>query len=125
MYEGRDVHQIVSDHTEADPAVHAVDAMVATAAKAMATFEHTDAAFAPDAPALAAAEPVLALIGTPRGRLGTATRQDHASDTAVGGGLFVGRRAEGAIAGGQIRRAAEDRLMPIQRRRPQGDVGRP
>src|SRR3989442_2186467 len=84
--ERRDVYQIVSDHPEADPAVHAVDAMVATAAQAMATFEHTDAAFAPDAPALAAAEPVLALIGTPRGRLGAATRQDHASDTAVGGG---------------------------------------
>ena len=49
MCEGRDVHQIVGDHTEADPAVHAVDAVAATAAQAMATFEHIDGAFAPDA----------------------------------------------------------------------------
>src|SRR5258707_7425001 len=90
MCERRDVHQIVGDHPEADPAVHAVDAMVATAAQAMATFEHTDAAFAPDAPALAAAEPVLALIGPPRRRLRAATRQDHASDTPSRGSLFVG-----------------------------------
>src|SRR5260370_38010207 len=98
LCEGRDVHQIVGDHSEADPAVHAVDPMIATAAQAMATFEYADAAFARDAPALAAAEPMLALIGPPRGRLGAATRQGHASDTAVGGGLFVGRPAEAPIA---------------------------
>ena len=40
------------------------------------------------------------------------------------GGLFVGRRAEAAIAGREIRRAAEDRLMSIQGRRPQRDVRR-
>src|ERR1700730_14262323 len=106
--EGRDVDQIVGDHAEANPSVHAVDAMVATAAQAVTTFEHTDATFAADAPALAATEPVLALICAPRGRLGAATRQDHASDTAVGGGLFVGRRAEAAITGDQIRGTTED-----------------
>ena len=121
---GRDVHQIVSDDAEPDPSVHAVDAMVATATQAVTTFEHTDATFAPDAPALAAAEPVLPLIGTPRRRLGAATRQDHASNTASGGGLFVGRRAEAAIARGQIRRAGEDRLVAIQRGGPQRHVGR-
>ena len=88
--------------------------MVATAPQAMSSFEHTDAAFASDAPALAAAEPALTLIGAPRRRLGAATRQDHASDTAVNRRLFVAGRAEAAIASGQIRRAAEDRLMPIQ-----------
>src|SRR5260370_40653841 len=72
--EGGDGHEIVGDHAEADPAVHAVDPMIATAAQAMATFEHTDAAFAPDAPALAAAEPGLAVIGPPRRRLSDATR---------------------------------------------------
>src|SRR2546425_7350711 len=105
--------------------MHAVDAMIATAAQAMATFEHTDATFASDTPALTAAEPVLTLIGAPRRRLGAAPRQDHASDPAVGGSLFVGRRAEPAIAGGEIRCAIEDRLMAIQRRCPQRDIGRP
>src|SRR6266545_5718006 len=99
--------------------------MIATAAQAMATFEHTDAAFAPDAPALAAAEPVLALIGPPRRRLRAATRQDHASDTPSRRGLFVGRRAEPTITSGQIRGTTEDRPMAIQRRCPQGDVGGP
>ena len=55
--EGRDVHQIVRDDAQADPAVHAGDAMVATAAQTVATFEHTDATFAADAPALSTAEP--------------------------------------------------------------------
>ena len=53
------------------------------------------------------------------------TRQDHASDTAVSGGPFVGRRTEAAITGGQIRSTTEDRLMSIQRRCPQRDVGWP
>jgi hypothetical protein len=37
----------------------------------------------------------------------------YAADPAVGGGLIIGRRAHAATAGGQIRRAPEDRLMPI------------
>src|SRR5947199_9916250 len=81
--ERRDVHQIVSDAPGADPAMHAVDAMVATAAQSMATFEHTDAAFAPDAPALATAEPMLALISTSRGRLGAAAGQDQHPGTGL------------------------------------------
>ena len=121
----RDVHQIVGDDTEPDPSVHAVDTMVATAAQAVSTFEHTDATFAPDAPALPAAEPALAFIGAPRWRLGAGPRQDHASHAAVNRRLLVAGRAEAAVARGQIRRAAEDRLMSIQRWGPQRDVGRP
>src|SRR5665213_1430092 len=104
--------------------MHAVETVIPTTAQPMSPFEHTDPTFAPDAPALPSAEPALVFIRAPRRRLGAAPMQDHASDTAVGGGLFVGRRGESAIAGGQIRRAAKDRLMAIQRRRPQGDVGR-
>jgi hypothetical protein len=37
------VHQIFCDETQADPAVHAGDATVATAAQFVATFERTDA----------------------------------------------------------------------------------
>src|SRR2546425_13373945 len=98
--------------------------MVATATQAMSTFEHTDATFASDAPALPAAEPTLTFMGAPRRRLGATTRQHHATDAAIGRGLFIGRGAETPIARGEIRGAAENRLMPIQRRRPQGDVGR-
>ena len=58
-----------------------------------------------------------------RGRLRATTRQRHAADTAVRRGLFVGRRAKAAITGREIRGASEDRLMPIQSRRPQGHIG--
>src|SRR5258708_11851583 len=122
--EGGDVHEIVGDHAEADPAVHAVDAMIATAAQAMATFEHTDATFTADAPPLPATEPALTFERAPRWRLRATARQHHATDAAAGRGLFIGRGAEAPIAGGEIRGAAEDHLMPIHRRRPPGDVGR-
>ena len=52
LQESGGVHQIVGDDSEADPAIHAVGASIATAAKSMSSFEHTDAPFAPDAPAL-------------------------------------------------------------------------
>ena len=116
---------MISDDAEADPSVHAVEAMVATAAQAVTTREHTDATFAPDAPALPAAEPALTFMGAPRRRLGAGPRQDHPSHAAVHRRLFVAGRAETAVARGQIRRAPEDRLRPIQRRGPQRDVGRP
>src|SRR2546425_4150206 len=104
--------------------MHAVLAMVATAVESMAAFEHADPAFTADAPALPAAEPTLTLERPARGRLRPATRQDHATDTTVRRRLFIGRGAETAIARGEVRCAAEDRLMSIQRHRPQGDIGR-
>ena len=88
--EGRDVHQVVGDDPEADPAVHAVFAMVATAVESVSAFEHTDAAFTADAPPLSATEPALAFVGVPRRRLRATTRQHHAADTAIRRRLFVG-----------------------------------
>src|SRR5258708_4295497 len=106
---GRDVHQIVRDDAESDPSVHAIDAMVATAAQTMTTFEHTDATFAPDAPALPATEPALTFMGAPRRRFGAGPRQDHASHAAVHRRLFVAGRAEPPVARGQIRRGGPRR----------------
>src|SRR5919106_4530228 len=98
--------------------------MVATAVEAMSAFEHTDAAFTADAPSLSPTKPALVFVGAPRGRLRPLSRQNHASDAPFSRGTFVGRRAEAAIACGQVRCAAKDRLMAIQRRRPQGHVSR-
>src|SRR5215211_4368439 len=98
--------------------------MIATAAQAMATFEHADAAFAADAPPLPATEPALTFIRAPWRGLRPASGQDHTAHATFSRCVFVGRRTAAAIARGQIRRAAEDRLMPIQCCRPQGDVGR-
>src|SRR5712691_6291130 len=104
--------------------MHAVLAMVTTAVQSMSAFEHTDSAFRADAPPLTPTEPALAFVRAPREGLRAPARQDDSANAANGRRLFIGRGAEPAIAGGKVRRAAEDRLMPIQRRRPQGDVGR-
>ena len=104
--------------------MHAVDAMIATASESMSPFDHTDAPFAPHAPPLAASKPRLAFIRTSGRRFRPAPRQDHPADAAVGRRLFIGGGAEAAIAGGEMRRAAEDGLVPIQGRGPQDDIGR-
>ena len=88
--------------------------MVATAVESVSPFEHTDAAFAADAPPLPATEPALVFIRASRGRLRAAPRQDHAPDASVRGGPFVGGRAEAAIGSRDIRCAAKDHLMPIE-----------
>ena len=122
--DSRHVDQVVGDDPEADPAMHAVDAMIATASESMSPFDHTDAPFATDAAALAASKPRLAFIRTPGRRFRPAPRQNHSADAAVGRRLFIRGGAEAAIAGGEMRRAAEDGLVPIQCRGPQGDIGR-
>ena len=123
LCEGRDVHQIVGNDPEPDPAVHAIFAMVATAIESVSAFEHTDAAFTADAPPLPPTEPALALVRAPRRRLRATPRQDDSADAAIGRRLFIGRRAEAAIAGRQIRCAAEDRHVAIQGRGPQRHIG--
>ena len=124
MGEGRDVHEIVGDDTEADPAVHAVFTMVATAVESVSAFEHADAAFTAGAPPLPATEPALAFKRTSRRRFRATPRQDHTSNAAIDRRLLIGRRAEAAIAGGQARCATEDGLMTIEGRRPQGRISR-
>ena len=57
LCEGRDVHQVVGDDTEPDPAVHAVFPMVTTAVESMSAFQHTDATFTTGPPALGLTEP--------------------------------------------------------------------
>src|SRR4051812_7566519 len=97
--------------------------MVTTAVESMSAFQHTDPAFAADAPPLSPTEPALMFVRAPRRRFRTTTRQHHSADTAIRRGLFVGRRAEAAIAGRKIRGASEDGLVAIQRGGPQRDVG--
>ena len=115
--EGRGVHQIVRDDAEADPAVHAVGAMVATATESMSTFEHTDAAFAADAPALSATEPALAFIRAPRRRLRAAPRQAPPVGRRGRRRLFVGAELKPRSPAARSGARPKIVLMPIQRRR--------
>src|SRR5688572_14084220 len=96
--------------------------MVATTPQSMTAFNDANPPFAPDAPALTAPEPGLVFVRASRRRFGSTARQDDAPHAAVGGGLFVGRRAEAPVAGGEIRRAREDGLMSVQGWRPHRDV---
>ena len=94
--------------------MHPVDAMIATASESMAPFDHADAPFTADTPALAAPEPGLPFVGPSARGLRPAPGEHDASHAAIGGRLFVGRGAEAAIARRQMRRAAEDGVVPIQ-----------
>src|SRR5687768_13947501 len=59
IQERRAAHQVVGNDPEADPSGRAVRPVISTAPQAMSPFDHTDAAFAADAPALATAKPSL------------------------------------------------------------------
>jgi hypothetical protein len=74
--EGRCAHQVIGNHTEPHPPSRAISASIATAPQAVASFDHTDAAFAGDAPALPATKPALALMRAARGGFATRARQD-------------------------------------------------
>ena len=97
-HERRRVDQVVGNDPEPDPASGAVSASIATAPQAMTSFDHTDAPFAPDAPPLAAAEPSLPLMRTPRRRFPSWSRQDHTTHSALQCGLFVLGRREPPIS---------------------------
>src|SRR5262245_42312175 len=79
----RGAHQVIGDHAESDPAVHAIEAMVATPVESMPSFQNANAAFRADTPPLPATEPPLTFIGLPRWRLRAAPRQDHTSHAAI------------------------------------------
>lgn len=59
-----------------DPAMHTVDAVIATEMESVSPFNHTDAPFAADVPALAAPKPALAFIRAPGRRFRPASRED-------------------------------------------------
>ena len=122
VQEGRGAHQIVCNDTEPDPASGAVRAMIPTASQAMPSLEHTDTAFAADAPALSAAKPPLSLIGAPRRGFPTGPRQHDAADAARQRRVFILGRGEAAVRRREIRRAAEDRHVPIERGCPQRHI---
>src|SRR5262245_1562820 len=79
--------EVVRDHAEAHPAMHPIQAAVATAGESMAVLQNTDSALAPGPPAKRAAEPA----GT---RLAPATRQHHSAHPAGLRGELVGARTE-------------------------------
>jgi len=88
----------------------------------MSPLEHTDPAFAAYAPALTATEPALPFVCASGRRFPARARQNHASDAACQRRIFVLGGGKAAIGGGDMRRAAEDVDVSIERRRPRRDV---
>ena len=80
----RDADQVIGDDAEPDPALHSIETMVATAVESMTSFQHADAPFRADAPALPAPEPSLPFIGVAVvGDFEPRQRQDHPSHAAL------------------------------------------
>ena len=62
MLSSADVDEVVGDHSEPDPALHADLASVAATVEPVPTLDHTDASLASGAPFLAIAEPPFLLF---------------------------------------------------------------
>src|SRR6266508_1994203 len=67
-----DVDEVIGDHAEPDPALHAGFALVPATVEAVAAFDDADASLASGAPFLAVAEPALLLLALALGALGGA-----------------------------------------------------
>ena len=115
FHRATDVDDIVGDDAEPDPAVHSDVALVAAAVEAMAPLDHADAPLASGAPLLAVAEPALPLLALALGALGRAIGNADAFDALCLRGRLVLERVECGVRRHQARRAAEQRLMCLDR----------
>ena len=110
-----EVEHIVGNDTEPDPAVHPNVALVAASSEAVAPLDHADASFRPGAPFLTVAEPALPLLALALGALGRAIGNADALDAFRLRGRLIPERVECGIRCHQTRRAAEQRLMCLDR----------
>ena len=110
------IDQVIGDDAQADPALDAGHAFVATAVQAVATFEQTDTTLAAGAPLLGVAEPAFLLEPLTLRALGGAIGDGDSFDAAGLRGEFIALREEGGISGDQIRHATQELLMDIERR---------
>src|SRR5947208_7117024 len=105
LHGATDVDDIVGDHTESDPAVHADITFVAAAVETVATLDHTDASLTSDAPLLSVAEPALPLLTLAFGALGRAIGNADAPDAFGLRGRLIPERVESGVRCHQARRA--------------------
>src|SRR6202043_1824380 len=79
-HDAADVDEIISDHAEADPALHSGIAPVAAARGTVSPLVHADATLPAGAPFLAVAEPALLVLAFALGPLGRAIGDADALD---------------------------------------------
>src|SRR6266436_5924760 len=70
--EPTNINQIISDHAQADPALHASITAITTAIQPVTPFEHTDTPLRPGSPLLSSPEGAFLLMATSFGALGRA-----------------------------------------------------
>src|ERR1035441_2370493 len=93
-----DIDEVIADHTEPDPALHAALPLVAAAVEPAAALHHADAPFTTGPPFLPVAEPGFLLFPLPFGALGVAIGNADSLDSFfvrrlfIAGGVWRSRR---------------------------------
>ena len=101
-----DIDQVIGDHPEADPALHAIVAAITTSIEAMSPLAYTDASFASRAPSLPVAEPWLLLFTFAGGVLAVVIWDADPLHALRSRGGFVFRRGEAGVRGNEPGNAA-------------------
>ena len=114
-HDAADVDEIISDHTEADPALHSGIAFVAAAIETVSPLDHADATLASGAPFLAVAEPAFLLLAFALRALGGAIGNADALDALGFRCSLIFGRVETGIGRHQARRAPQRCLMRFDR----------
>src|SRR4051812_29861914 len=109
-----DALQIAGHDPPADPAAHAVLAVIAATAQPVAALQHADPTFDPGPEAEATPEPALLVEAGPLRRDLAARRDDHPPAAGRLGQPLVLRREYPSVAGHQPRRPAETLLVRRQ-----------
>src|SRR6266436_796909 len=104
--------QVIGEHPQSNPPLHAAGAAVPAPPQSVTAFECADASFAACAPAQGCARGA-------RPRLPMLARQHDVPDPAVLRAAFIAPRGEATVGDRQLRRATEERDVPIQSGRPE------
>src|SRR6266508_5554089 len=114
--------QVVGDDTPANPALHAIFTVIATAVQLVATFQPTDPSFNAGPPIAAAPKPPLAFIRLAPRRLATRLREHHPANAVLVGDPLIRFGRNLAITNQQERRTAEAADVVIQARHQLGCI---
>ncbi len=116
--------QVVGDDAPADPALHPLVAMVATAVELVPPFQPTDPPFDAGPPVPTALKPTLPFIRSARRGLTTRLGQHDTTHTTLFGDLLILRCRNLAIGHQQRRRVAESMDVVVQARHQLGRIVR-
>src|SRR6266436_5078845 len=115
--EPTNINQIISDHAQADPALHASITAITTAIQPVTPFEHTDTPLRPGSPLLSSPEGAFLLMATSFGALGRAVGHGDLLHSHHFQFALVRSRVERCIGGHHVGNTSELLLVLLQQRR--------